>query len=144
MSPTDEMLIRIADLSAFGGGGGKLAGGSSMGTIMGFGVVSGALAQAAICSASSAAKMRTKLVTEPDKYNVNLGCPELASRHIQLFKVFDGTDLDPEIVAIVDLCALYARLDSVQSQLSASAICVGVGRECPGLQHIYTGFVDRY
>tara|TARA_B110000438_G_C15762156_1_gene627825 strand:- start:25 stop:456 length:432 start_codon:yes stop_codon:yes gene_type:complete len=143
MSPTDEMLIRIADLSAFGGGG-KAAGGSSTDTIMGPGVVSGALTQAAICNASNAVKVRTKLVTEPDMHNVNLGCPELASRYIQFFKVFDGADFDPEIVAIVDSCALYARLDSVQSQCSASAICVGVGGECPGLQHIYTGFVDRY
>ena len=98
MSPTDEMLIRIADLSAFGGGG-KVAGGSSTDTIMGPGVVSGALTQAAICNASNAVKMRTKLVTEPDTHNVNLGCPELASRYIQLFKVFDGADFDPEIVA---------------------------------------------
>ncbi len=82
MSPTEDMLIRIADLFTFGGSKSTLTGASSVGITIGSNVVNGVLPQAAICSVTSAVKIRTKLVTEFDAHNVNLVFSKSASRHI--------------------------------------------------------------
>lgn len=87
MSPTEAMLIRIADLpgAAAGGGDSSIAGGTGTGTGTGTGAgggVDGAVVQAAMCSVSSTRSSRVGLVTEPDTHDIDLGRPEAAPRHI--------------------------------------------------------------
>lgn len=102
--------MRIFDRSGGGGGGGV---GSAAGGVGGAGSGSGAadgvgVAQAASCSVSNNEHSFLKSVTEADTHDVDLGCPETTSRHVQLIKIFYRADIDTKIIPIVDLRTLHA------------------------------------
>ena len=110
MSPTAAMLMRSDDLP---GGGGEFFGAGVAGVVGGAGGVPvgsagrGALAQPASCNTSSAA-ISLALVTETNAHDVNFGGPQPAARHVEFVELVDRTDVNPEVVAVVDSGALYA------------------------------------
>ena len=102
------MLTRIADRSGGGGGGGTgSAAGGIGGGVSGIISMGGALAQAAICSASSKKNTFDNSVTESDTHHVDFCRPEPASSDVQFVKVVDGADIHPKIISIIDLCTLH-------------------------------------
>lgn len=110
------MLIRDADLSSgagvvrIGDGCSTGSGGAGGGAV---GIVGGTVVHAAKRSADKANPRRKQLVTEPDTHDIDFGCPEAASCHVEFVKIFDGSDIDSEIVAIVNSRTLHTRFNTV-------------------------------
>jgi hypothetical protein len=103
--------MRIVDRSGGGGGGvGSAAGGGGgAGSGTGTGAADGVgVAQAASCSVSNNEHSFLKSVTEADTHDVDLGCPETASRHVQFIKILDRADIDTKVIPTVDLRTLHA------------------------------------
>jgi hypothetical protein len=118
------MLTRIADRSG-GGGKGSAAGGNA-GCGSGTGWAGGAVAQAAICSASNKKIRRAKSVTEPDTHDIDLRRPEPTTGYVQLVKVINGADINSKVVSIIDSCTLYAGNDALQREFSTPSVRVFV------------------
>lgn len=116
MSPTAAKLTLNADLSGATGGAGCGAGGSSTTGAGGASTTSGTGvdAQAASNRSAKAEDNRRKLVTESNSHHINLRSPKTAASDVQFIKIFDGSDIDPKVVAIIDACALDTRFDTVK------------------------------
>ncbi len=117
MSPTNATLMRTCDRSGCGGGSGAGGAAGSL-AITGSGVAAGSnaggVAHAATCSSSKQARVRVALVTEPDSHDVNSGRAQPTSGYVEFIQIIDWSDIDPEVVAIVNPRPLDARLDTVQ------------------------------
>jgi len=112
MSPTDAMLIRMADLSGSGGGGGGGSGASTMaGSGGSFGADSGSGSGGVAHAASSVSAQRPRsvrisVVTEADAEYVNLRCAQTTAQHVQFVKVVGRADINAMVIAVVNLDAL--------------------------------------
>ena len=115
MSPTDAMLMRIADLSGSGSGsggsGGGVGAGSGTSTSAGFGGGSGAGSgcvehAASSDSANRQTSFRRSVVTEADAEYVNLRCAQTTAQHVQFVKVVGRADINAMVIAVVNLDAL--------------------------------------
>lgn len=115
MSPTDAMLMRIAERSGSGAKTGATGAAgrttvSSTGSALGAEGLSGTgvAAHAASCSISSEENILAALVTEPDSHNVDLRSAKPASRYVELVQVVDRANVDAEVIAAIDPGALHA------------------------------------
>lgn len=119
MSPTDAMLMRIADLSGSrsgsrsgsGVGNGGVGAGSGTSTSAGFvggaGTGSGCVAHAVSSdSANRQTSCRRSVVTEADAEYVDLRCTQAAAEHVQLVEIVGGSDVNAMVVAVVNLDTL--------------------------------------
>ena len=125
------MLIRNSDLSGCGGGFG--AGGGSTGdsrgdSVVGAGSGAGAGVAQALSKAASARSMPS-LVTQANPEYVNLCSTQAASEHIEFVEVVGWPDVNPVVVAVVELDALNVRLDTLQRELGTTPVRVLVCRE---------------
>ena len=110
MSPTDAMLIRIADLSGAGGGGGG-GGVSGTSTTAGSGGRCGAGSGCVAHAASSDSVKRPRsflisVVTEANAEYVDLCHAQTTAQHVQFVKVVGWADINAMVVAVVNLDAL--------------------------------------
>ncbi len=120
--------MRSAALSGNGVGSSGAGAGSSGGSGNGAGGGAGdVVAQAASTNGSSTQNnLVGPLVTEPDTHHINFGRSQATSRDVQFVKIFNGPDIDTEVIPIVYLRALYARFDAVQGKFCTSPVRIVV------------------
>ena len=93
-----------AGLNGFTGSGGSAGSGFTV-TCSSTGSSGGAPAHAASASAKSA-RIRWRLVTEPDAQHVDLRRTQAAAQHVEFVEVFGRPDIDAVVITIVDHDAL--------------------------------------
>lgn len=116
MSPTDAMLTRNSDLSGSGGGGGGGGGAGPTGSGSGGASITGSGGVAQAASSDSARRKRTLralVVTDADTEYIDLRGAQATAHHVQLIEVVNRADVHAVVIALVDLDALYMRLDTV-------------------------------